>query len=163
MLLVGDLIRLRDANVFREIQGRVKGTRGGVVQIELPLEFSSKPPLEIVHVRFVWNRIRFRRAYLALFNSANAMRSLFPKPKPKPSRNPSPFNLGDIRGKLDLSSEQKTAICAVLNSTDSESGPVLLLGAAGTGTCNLFMLLFLFIRSSCSFRFFFKNCNWKSR
>lgn len=67
-LLRGDvlLIRSPDTSYPFQIVARVLGVQQGQVTVALP---SLPRPLPAkIHVRFVWNRVRFRRMFLALFD-----------------------------------------------------------------------------------------------
>lgn len=120
------------------MEARVVAVRSGQVQLAA---VSSKrlPRLERVHLRFDWNRTRFRRSYVALqrFHDSrsdahavlhDALFDLDRLPASAPALRVGDFACLDDR----LSSQQRGAVAAAMAAVPG--GPVVLvLGAAGSG------------------------------
>ncbi len=113
---------------------RVTGIRSGEVRLAA-VSHAKLPQLERVHLRFDWNRTRFRRAYAAHERFADTHHALYPalfEPGALPACVPA-VRVGDFACFDErLSSQQRAAVAAVLSAVPG--GPaVLLVGAAGSG------------------------------
>jgi helicase MOV-10 len=150
-LLYGDTVRLRFppaqpvAMEHYELCAyvlRVKATESEVT-ISLPAPSPNGDPFPLppkCHMRFVWNRVRFRRAHnvlrKALTSPADFYGIIFPDKSMLPTSpgKEEEYKLGDASLDPRLSSEQKSCVCAVLNARNTSGRvPLLLLGSAGSG------------------------------
>lgn len=143
-LLYGDCLRVRvhvpgEGMEHLELHARVLSIRGTTVTVSMRTARDVLPQLPSkVHIKFVWNRMGFRRMHLALlhFGKHPELSAAFdPNKLSVPSTARRRLQVGDFECQDPrLSSEQKSAVACMLSSSPKAGDPFIIIeGSAGSG------------------------------